>query len=105
LNRRKTATAKKNFIVCLICFTPGHPLAVGHLFKSRWITVSDDGELRGGDVEFAEIIGREFDNNRSNVLFKTLELGGAGNGNDPQFLGQVPGECDLCRCRILLRGE
>ena len=43
----------------------GLPLAVGHLLKSRWITVSVDGNLRGRSVDFAEIVRGEFDPNRS----------------------------------------
>jgi hypothetical protein len=75
------------------------------LFKSGWITVSIDGDLRGGGVEFAKIIRSEFDRNRSDVLFKTLQLGRAGNGNNPGFLTEEPGECDLSRCGIFFAAK
>src|SRR4029077_5679978 len=59
----------------------------------------------GGDVEFPEIIRGEFDGKRSDVLFKALQFGGAGNWNDPGFLCKEPGQRDLSGCRILLRGK
>src|SRR5579862_8444260 len=77
-------------------------LAVSHLFQSRWITISVHWDLRSGRVEFAEIIRCEFDSDRSDVLFKALQPGGAGYGNDPGFLSQEPGQRDLSRSRIPL---
>jgi hypothetical protein len=39
--------------------------------------------------------GSEFNVCRSQILFQTLHLGGARNGNDPRFLREYPGERNL----------
>src|SRR6266700_7620405 len=49
-----------------------------------------------------EIVGRESDDNGSDVLLQSLQLAGAWDGNDPRLLGQQPGERDLSRCCSLL---
>ncbi len=59
------------------------------------------GDFRERAADLAEIIGRKVDASRADVLLKPMELGGAGNRNDPRFLGQQPGERDLRRCRLL----
>ena len=48
-------------------------------------------------IEVAPFFGSEFKVDRSQILFQTLQLGGARNGNDPRFLGEHPGERDLDR--------
>src|SRR6266849_5651537 len=58
-------------------------------------------DLRGGAVNFAEIVGRQFEGHCSDVLLLARELRGPRNRNDPWFLGQQPGERDLSRCRLL----
>ena len=101
----KSASGKKSFIVGFICLRSHASLAVSHLFQSRPIRSPYTGDLRGCGVELAKIVRGEFDSDRSDVLFKTLQPGGAGNGNDPGLLCQEPGECDLSQSRILLGGE
>jgi len=61
--------------------------------------------LRGGGVDFTEIVRREFDGKCPDVLFQPMQLGGAGDWNDPRFLGQQPCECDLSRRRVLPLGD
>jgi hypothetical protein len=46
-------------------------------------------------IEIAPFFGSEFQVDRSQILFQTLQLGGARNGNDPWFLREHPGERDL----------
>ena len=56
-------------------------------------------------LDLPEIVGGELDVGRAQVLFHAVELGGAGDGNDPGFLHQQPGEGDLCGRRLLFRRD
>src|SRR5664279_1034503 len=60
-----------------------------------------DRDLGGGTLNLAQVFGRQFHGERSNVFVEAMRLGGAWNRNNPRLLGQHPGECDLCRCRFL----
>jgi len=51
----------------------------------------------GGVVDLAEIVGSEFECDRSVVLVQAIQLRGARNGNYPRFLGQQPGKGYLGR--------
>src|SRR5580692_3072212 len=62
-------------------------------------------DLRGGDVQFAEIIWRKLDVNGAEVFFQPMQLSRARNRHDPRFLCKQPSQCDLRRCRFLLLGE
>ena len=48
---------------------------------------------------------RQLDSNRADVLIEPFQLARAGNGHDPGFLRQQPGQCNLCRGGILLFGD
>jgi hypothetical protein len=61
----------------------------------RGIAVSlhlDKGE---GIADLAQIVGRQFDGCRADVLVQAMQLRGARNGNDPGLLRQQPSQCDL----------
>jgi len=42
-------------------------------------------DLGGCGVQFAEIFGRELDVDGAEVFFEAMQLGGAGDRNDPGF--------------------
>ena len=46
-------------------------------------------------MDVVEIVGGELDGGGAEVFFVAVELGGAGDGDDPGFLGEKPGEGDL----------
>src|SRR5215467_572673 len=52
-----------------------------------------------------EIRRRKFEGGGSDVFFQAMELGCAGNGNDPGLLRQQPGESDLRGSRLLLLSD
>jgi len=64
-----------------------------------------DRDLRSGAVDLAEIVGREFDVGRCDVLLEAAELRGAWDRNDPRLLGEQPGERDLRGGRLLPFGD
>src|SRR5262249_21640857 len=78
---------------------------IRHSFWFFRVPCTVHGDLRCSSIKLPEIIRSELDGNGSDVLFKTLQLGGARNRNDPGVLCHPPCECDLSGCRILLRGE
>ena len=53
------------------------------------------GDFRNGVLDVPAIVGRELDRRRADVLFEAVELGGAGDRDDPWLLRQQPGERDL----------
>src|SRR5712692_5507884 len=57
--------------------------------------------LRGGGVDFTEIVGREVDGNGCDVFFEARQLGCAWDGDDPRLLSKQPSEGDLRRGRLL----
>ena len=59
-------------------------------------------DLRRGALDFAEIVGRQFDASGSDVLFQPMQLRRARDRNNPRLLRKQPGERDLRRCRLLL---
>ncbi len=66
---------------------------------------SFDLDLCGGTLNLTQIVGRQFNGHGADVLFQPVQLRGAGNGHDPRLLRQQPGQRDLRRCRLLLRGD
>jgi len=57
-------------------------------------------DLGEGAVNVAEIIGRQFDASRSDVLVQPVRLRGPGDRHDPRLLRQQPGNRDLSRRRL-----
>ena len=55
---------------------------------SRRVTVPLHGDSGDGVVDITKIIGRELDGHRADVLFEAVELGRAGDRNDPWLLRQ-----------------
>src|SRR3954454_9652040 len=53
--------------------------------------------LGDGALDLADILGAERHVGGADVLRETLELGGAGDRNDPWFAGKKPGQRDLRR--------
>jgi AraC-like DNA-binding protein len=58
-------------------------------------------DLGGGALDVAEIVRRQLDRDPADVLVQVLQLPGAGNRNDPCFLGQQPGERDTVELPIV----
>src|SRR5260221_1350412 len=52
-------------------------------------------------VDVAEVVGRQLDCGRPDVLLQAVRLRGAGDRDDPRLLGQQPRERDLGRRRLL----
>ena len=61
-----------------------------------------DGDLGRGLVDLAQVVGRELELRRAEVLLQAVRLGRAGDRDDPGLLGEEPGEGDLRRRRVLL---
>src|SRR4051812_1060685 len=53
-------------------------------------------KLRSTLVDLGEIFGRKLQCRAAQVLVEALELGRAGDRNDPRLLREQPGERDLC---------
>jgi hypothetical protein len=62
-------------------------------------------DCRNRPLYLCEIVSRELDARSPNILFKPMQLGGAGDGHDPRPLHQQPGERDLSWRRLLLLGD
>src|SRR5881628_2472096 len=75
--------------------------ATRHLLQVLGVPSPLDRDLRGGAIDLTEIVGREFDRSRSDVLVQALKLPGARDWNNPRLLGEQPGKRDLSRCRLL----
>src|SRR5204863_9509000 len=56
-------------------------------------------------LDLAEIVGRQPERCRGDVLLEPRQLRGAGNRRDPGLEREQPGERDLCRRRPLLFGD
>jgi hypothetical protein len=52
-----------------------------------------------------QVVGREVDCCRTEVLFEAVQLRGAGNGDDPGLLGEEPRECGLRGRHLLIVGD
>src|SRR5271154_1605338 len=60
----------------------------GHLLDVFRIAVALHFDLRSGTFDLAQIVGRQFDCDRSDVLIEAREIGRAWNRNDPRLLGK-----------------
>jgi hypothetical protein len=58
-----------------------------------------------GAIDVTDIVGCQFDGSRSDVLFQTMQLGRAGDGNNPRLLSQQPGDRDLSRRCLFLGAD
>src|SRR4029077_7000395 len=81
------------------------PLALRALRFCPRVAVALYSDLRGGFLDVLEIVGRKLARSRADVLLEPVELGSAGNRDDPRLLCQQPGECDLRRSRALLLAD
>jgi hypothetical protein len=52
-------------------------------------------DLGSRAIDLAEVVERQFNVNRSEVLFEAMQLRGARDGDDPRLLCEEPGERDL----------
>ena len=52
-------------------------------------------DLRGGAFDVAQVLRRELDGHRPDVLVQALKPARAGDGHNPRLLGQQPRERDL----------
>src|ERR1700675_1890165 len=75
--------------------------ATGHLLQSFWVPGPFYLDRGRGAIDFTEIVGREFDRNRSKVFFQAMQLRRPGNWNDPRPLRKQPSDGNLSRCRLL----
>src|ERR1035441_4653640 len=83
---------------------PSHPYtrsAADQLLKVFGVPGTLCRDLRGSALDLAKIAGRELEVDGSDILVETLELPGAGNRDDPQLLGEQPGERDPGGRRLL----
>src|SRR5258706_6893428 len=71
------------------------------VFLHLRVAITLYGDLGNGILDVPEVISRELDGCRVDVLPETVERGGAGDRNDPWLLRQEPGERDLRRRRAL----
>ena len=71
------------------------PRATGWSLEVFGIAGSLDGDLGGGVLDLAEIVGGECDVGGADVLLQALKPPGAGDRHDPGLLGEQPGEGDL----------
>ena len=78
---------------------------VCHREYCRRETVSLYGELRRRRLDLTEVIRRQRDFERANTLFQTVQIGRAGNRDDPRLLREEPGERDLRGSRLLAGGQ
>src|SRR4029453_15047509 len=52
-------------------------------------------------VDVAQIVRRQLNLRRTEVLLESIALRCSWNRHDPGLLRQQPGQCDLCRCGLL----
>jgi hypothetical protein len=71
----------------------------------RGVAVADDLDLVQGLADLAKVLGRQLHVGRRHVLLQASHLRRTGDGDDPGLLRQEPGERDLRRRRLLLRGD
>ena len=64
-----------------------------------------DGDLGACDIQLVDFFGRKCDVDSADVFFEAMQLGGAGDGNDPRFLSQQLCEGDLRRRHFFLLRE
>jgi hypothetical protein len=70
-------------------------LATGHFLDMFGVASSLHRDLRGRGLDLAEVVGRQSDGGRSQVLVQAMQLRGTRDGDDPGLLGEQPGEGDL----------
>src|SRR5690348_559381 len=70
-----------------------------------WIPCTLHRDFGDGVVDVAEIVSAQFDLSRSNILLKSMQLCGSGDGNYPRLLSQEPGKRDLSRRSVLAHGD
>ena len=75
--------------------------ATGHLLQVLGVPGPLHRDLRGRGLDLAEVVGRELDVGRPEVLVQAMQLRGARDRDDPRLLGEQPGERDLGRRRLL----
>ena len=80
-------------------------LATGHLLQVLGVPGPLHRDLRGRGLDLAEVVGRQLDGRRPEVLLQAMQLRGARDGDDPGLLGEQPGERDLGRRRLLPLGD
>ena len=69
------------------------------------IAVTLHGDLRKGGFDVAEIARSQLDVGSFDVFVEAVQLGGAGDGDDPGLLGEEPRECDLGRGGMFAGGD
>src|ERR1051326_7389701 len=69
------------------------------------IASATHSDFRDRVLDLVEILRSQLDHRCADVFFETLELARTGNRNDPWLLREKPGQRDLRRRRILVRGD
>src|SRR5579859_2033410 len=90
---------------CDLLSQPSTPLTLRPCGVGLGIAITDDGDLRGGVLDPPQLVPRQYDRRRSDVLLQPVEFGSAGDRNDPWLLRQEPCQRDLRRCGALLRPD
>jgi hypothetical protein len=71
-------------------------LSIRHALKVWRIPVAFDRNLRSRAIQFLKIVRCQFDESRPDVLLQSVQFCRAWDGDDPRFLGEQPGESNLC---------
>src|SRR5208282_2320448 len=61
--------------------------ATGHLLQLFRVSGAVNRDLRGSVIDVVQIVRRQFDRHRANVLVQTVQLRGARDRNNPRLLG------------------
>src|SRR5882672_10313784 len=85
----------------LLLMSISAPSATRHPLQVFRVPSPLDSDLRSSGLDVTQIVGRQFDGGRCDVLLQSPELRGAGDWHNPWLLGQQPRERDLRRCRLL----
>jgi hypothetical protein len=78
--------------------------AIGLLLQVFRVARTLHADARRGALNIAQIVLRELDAERAEVLVQALQFARTGNGHDPRLLSQQPGKRDLRGCRVLPLG-
>src|SRR5438309_5310969 len=73
----------------------------GQLLEVFGIPRPLNGDLRRRAIDVTQIIGRQLDRRRADVLFQARELRGPWDRNDPRLLRQKPRQGELSACHLL----
>ena len=83
------------------CLGVGVAAAAGNIVGAATALATEDDNSTDAVETLGEIAVGELDLTSTEIFLETLDPGGAGNGHDPRFSGEQPGQCHLSRRRAL----